>query len=77
MAATNAKSLGRVTALYNFACSGRWAYANVRVGPAPTGYDAVIVLESVGSTWSVVDRATACANHLVPVSIYAPACATS
>jgi hypothetical protein len=72
----HAPSVGDVTAVNGFACSGSWAYANVTVGTA-NGFDAVIVLQASGSSWTVADRATACTNHLVPSAIYTPACTTS
>jgi hypothetical protein len=72
----HAPSVGDVTAVSGFACSGSWAYANVTVGTA-NGFDAVIVLQASGSSWAVADRATACNNHLVPAAIYTPACTTS
>ena len=70
-------SLGPVNAVVGFGCSGTWAYANVTVGSGSGAYDAVIVLQSQGSSWSVADRANACSNHLVPNDIYTQACTTS
>ncbi len=76
-AATADTSLGPVDAVVGFGCSGPWAYANVTVGGGSASYDAVIVLQSQGSSWSVADRASACSNHLVPSDIYTQACTTS
>ncbi len=76
-AATNDTSLGPVDAVVGFGCSGTWAYANVTVGSGSGSYDAVIVLQVQGSSWSVADRANVCSNHLVPSDIYTQACTTS
>jgi len=76
-AATNATSVGPVTSVSNFGCSGDWAYANVVVGPSSSSFDAVIVLQANGSSWSVADRPNVCSNHLVPTAIYTRACTTS
>ena len=76
-AATSDTSLGPVNAVVGFGCSGTWAYANVTVGSGSGAYDAVIVLQAQGSSWSVADRASACSRHLVPSDIYRQACTTS
>jgi len=76
-AATSDTSLGPVNGVAGFGCSGSWAYANVTVGNGAGAYDAVIVLQAQGSSWSVADRASACSNHLVPADIYTQACTTS
>lgn len=76
-AAAGDTNLGPVDAVVGFGCSGTWAYANVTVGAGSGAYDAVIVLRSQGSSWSVANRASACSNHLVPSDIYARACTTS
>ena len=76
-AATSDSSLGQVNSVDNFGCSGTWAYANVSVGSGSGAFDAVIVLQAQGSTWSVADRGNACNNHLVPSNIYTQACTTS
>jgi hypothetical protein len=76
-AATSDTSLGPVNAVVGFGCSGTWAYANVTVGSGSGAYDAVIVLQARGSSWSVADRASACSRHLVPSDIYRQACTTS
>jgi hypothetical protein len=77
-AATSTPSVGPVRAVVNYACSGAWAYANVTVGTTSSNsFDAVIVLQQSGSSWTVADRATACSNHLVPSAIYTQACTTS
>ncbi len=76
-AATSDTSLGPVNAVVGFGCSGTWAYANVTVGNGSGAYDAVIVLQAQGSSWSVADRASACSGHLVPSDIYSQACTTS
>ena len=76
-AATSDTSLGPVNAVVGFGCSGTWAYANVTVGSGSGAYDAVIVLQAHGSSWSVADRASACSGHLVPSDIYRQACTTS
>jgi hypothetical protein len=70
-------NLGQVNAVENFGCSGEWAFANVTIGGGSGGFDAVIVLEAQGSSWSVADRANACTKHLVPADIYTQACTTS
>ena len=67
----------RSTSVDNYGCSGTWAYANVSVGSGSGAFDAVIVLQAQGSTWSVADRGNACYNHLVPSNIYTQACTTS
>jgi hypothetical protein len=74
--AMSSKSAGPVSAVNGYGCSGSWAYADVVVGTT-NSYEAVLVLEAVGSDWTVADRATACANHLVPSAIYTKACTTS
>jgi hypothetical protein len=76
-AAAGDTNLGQIDSVVNFGCDGGWAYANVTVGSGSGAYDAVIVLEAEGSTWSVADRAHACNNHLVPASIDTRACTTS
>jgi hypothetical protein len=76
-AAESSSSVGSVSAVNGFGCSGSWAYADVTVGSAAASFDAVIVLQSQGSSWSVADRANACNNHLVPSAIYTQACTTS
>jgi hypothetical protein len=76
-AARSDTNLGQVDAVENFGCSGSWGFANVTVGSGSGAYDAVIVLQAEGSSWSVADRATACSNHLVPSDIYTQACTTS
>jgi hypothetical protein len=76
-AATSDTSLGPVDAVVGFGCSGTWAYANVTVGSGSGAYDAVIVLQAQGSSWSVADRASACSGHLVPSDISKQACTTS
>jgi hypothetical protein len=76
-AAESSSSVGSVSAVNGFGCSGSWAYADVTVGSGAASFDAVIVLQSQGSSWSVADRANACNNHLVPSAIYTQACTTS
>jgi hypothetical protein len=75
-AAMSATSVGPVSSVSGYGCSGSWAYANVVVGTT-NSFDAVIVLQASGSDWTVVDRGNACSNHLVPSAIYTPACTTS
>jgi hypothetical protein len=74
--AMRTKSAGPVSAVNGYGCSGSWAYADVVVGTT-NSFEAVLVLEAVGSDWTVADRATACTNHLVPSAIYTQACTTS
>jgi len=69
--------IGPVQSVAGFGCSGSWAYADVSVGAGSAAYDAVIVLQSHGTTWAVQDRGNACTNHLVPSDLYAKACTTS
>ena len=76
-AAKNSSSVGSVSAVNGFGCSGSWAYADVTVGSGTASFDAVIVLRAQGSSWSVADRGNACNNHLVPSAIYTQACTTS
>ena len=76
-AAESSSSVGSVSAVNGFGCSGSWAYADVTVGSGAASFDAVIVLEAQGSSWSVADRGNACNNHLVPSAIYTQACTTS
>ncbi|HEX4127685.1 MAG TPA: hypothetical protein VHX67_08935, partial [Acidimicrobiales bacterium] len=76
-AAMSATSVGPVSAVSGFGCSGSWAYADVTVGSGTNAFDAVIVLQAQGSDWSVADRGNACQNHLVPDAIYTQACTTS
>jgi hypothetical protein len=76
-AATADSNLGQVNSVSGFGCDAGWAYANVTVGSGSGAYDAVIVLQQKGSTWSVADRGTACSQHLVPASLDARACSTS
>jgi len=76
-AAKNSGSVGSVSAVNGFGCSGSWAYADVTVGSGAASFDAVIVLQARGSSWSVADRGNACNNHLVPSAIYTQACTTS
>ncbi|MFZ0249863.1 MAG: hypothetical protein WAL61_07945 [Acidimicrobiales bacterium] len=76
-AAMNAPSVGSVSAVNGYGCSGSWAYADVTVGSGSAAFDAVIVLQAQGSGWSVADRGNACNNHLVPEAIYTQACTTS
>jgi len=76
-AAESSTSIGSVSAVNGFGCSGSWAYADVTVGSGSASFDAVIVLQAQGSSWSVADRANACNNHLVPSPIYTQACTTS
>ena len=76
-AAKSSSSVGSVSAVNGFGCSGSWAYADVTVGSGTASFDAVIVLQAQGSSWSVADRANACNNHLVPSAIYTQACTTS
>jgi hypothetical protein len=79
-AATNSSAsstVGNVTAVNGFGCSGSWAYSDVSVGGGSNSFDAVIVLQAQGSGWSVADRGNACNNHLVPAAIYTQACTTS
>jgi hypothetical protein len=76
-AAESSSTVGSVSAVNGFGCSGSWAYADVTVGSGAASFDAVIVLQSQGSRWSVADRANACNNHLVPSAIYTQACTTS
>jgi hypothetical protein len=76
-AAESSSSVGSVSAVNGFGCSGSWAYADVTLGSGDGSVDAVIVLKAQGSTWSVADRANACNNHLVPSAIYTQACTTS
>jgi hypothetical protein len=76
-AAESSTSIGSVSAVNGFGCSGSWAYADVTVGSGSASFDAVIVLQAQGSSWSVADRANACNNHLVPSAIYTQACTTS
>lgn len=73
----NAPSVGSVSAVNGFGCSGSWAYADVTVGSGNAAFDAVIVLQAQGSGWAVADRGDACNNHLVPSAIYTQACTTS
>jgi hypothetical protein len=75
--AESSSSVGSVSAVNGFGCSGSWAYADVTVGSGAASFDAVIVLQAQGSSWSVADRANACNNHLVPSAIYTQACTTS
>ncbi len=74
--AMSAPSAGPVSSVNGYGCSGAWAYADVVVGTT-NSYEAVLVLQAVGSNWTVADRATACSNHLVPTAIYTQACTTS
>ena len=76
-AAESSTSIGSVSAVNGFGCSGSWAYADVTVGSGSASFDAVIVLQAQGSSWSVADRANACNTHLVPSPIYTQACTTS
>ncbi len=76
-AAKSSSSVGSVSTVNGFGCSGSWAYADVTVGSGAASFDAVIVLQAQGSSWSVTDRANACNNHLVPSAIYTRACTTS
>jgi hypothetical protein len=76
-AAMNSSTVGAVTALNDFGCAGSWAYADVTVGSGSASFDAVIVLQAHGSSWSVADRGSACNDHLVPSAIYTRACTTS
>jgi hypothetical protein len=76
-AAESSSSVGSVSAVNGFGCSGSWAYADVTVGSGAASFDAVIVLQAQGSSWSVADRANACNYHLVPSAIYTQACTTS
>ena len=76
-AAKNSSKVGSVSAVNGFGCSGSWAYADVTVGSGAASFDAVIVLQAQGSSWSVADRGSACNNHLVPSAIYTQACTTS
>jgi hypothetical protein len=76
-AAKSSASTGPVNSVYNFGCSGTWAYANVNVGSGSASYDAVIVLQAQGSGWAVGDRGNACSSHLVPSAIYTQACSSS
>jgi hypothetical protein len=76
-AESSSSSVGSVSAVNGFGCSGSWAYADVTVGSGAASIDAVIVLQAQGSNWSVADRANACNNHLVPSAIYTQACTTS
>ena len=76
-AAESSTSIGSVSAVNGFGCSGSWAYADVTVGSGSASFDAVIVLQAQGSSWSVAARANACNNHLVPSAIYTQACTTS
>ena len=76
-AAESSTSIGSVSAVNGFGCSGSWAYADVTVGSGSASFDAVIVLQAQGSSWSVADRSNACNNHLVPSAIYTQACTTS
>jgi hypothetical protein len=76
-AAESSSTVGSVSAVNGFGCSGSWAYADVTVGSGAASFDAVIVLQAQGSSWSVADRANACNNHLVPSAIYTQACTTS
>jgi hypothetical protein len=76
-AAESSSTVGSVSAVNGFGCSGSWAYADVTVGSGAASFDAVIVLQSQGSRWSVADRANACNKHLVPSAIYTQACTTS
>jgi hypothetical protein len=76
-AAKTSSSVGSVSAVNGFGCSGSWAYADVTVGSGAASFDAVIVLQAQGSSWSVADRSHACNNHLVPKAIYNQACTTS
>ena len=76
-AAESSSSVGSVSAVNGFGCSGSWAYADVTVGSGTASFDAVIVLQAQGSSWSVADRGNACNNHLVPSAIYTQACTTS
>lgn len=69
-------SVGPVKSVSGYGCSGSWAYADVVVGTT-NSFEAVLVLQAVGSDWTVADRATACADHLVPTAIYTKACTTS
>ena len=75
--AKSSSSTGPVNAVNGFGCSGQWAYADVSVGTGSNSFDAVIVLQAQGSSWSVADRGNACNNHLVPSAIYTQACTTS
>jgi hypothetical protein len=76
-AAESPSSVGSVSAVNGFGCSGSWAFADVTLGSGAGSVDAVIVLEAEGSTWKVADRGNACNNHLVPAAIYSRACTTS
>ncbi|HEX4433188.1 MAG TPA: hypothetical protein VH012_00065 [Acidimicrobiales bacterium] len=76
-AAMSSSSVGSVSAVNGFGCSGSWAYADVSVGSGEESFDAVIVLQAQGSSWAVADRGNACNNHLVPSAIYTRACTTS
>jgi hypothetical protein len=76
-AAQSSSSVGSVSAVNGFGCSGSWAYADVSVGSGEESFDAVIVLKAEGPSWSVADRGNACNNHLVPTAIYTQACTTS
>jgi hypothetical protein len=76
-AAMSSSTVGDVSAVNGFGCSGSWAYADVSVGSGSNSFDAVIVLQAQGSGWSVADRGNACNNHLVPEAIYNQACTTS
>ena len=69
-------SVGPVKSVSGYGCSGSWAYADVVVGTT-NSFEAVLVLQAVGSDWTVADRATACSDHLVPSAIYTKACTTS
>jgi hypothetical protein len=73
----SSSSAGPVQSVNGFGCSGSWAYADVTVGTGSNTFDAVIVLQAQGSSWSVADRGNACNNHLVPSDIYTQACTTS
>ena len=77
-AAMSATSVGPVSSVSGYGCSGSWAYANVVVGTTSSdSFDAVIVLQASGSNWTVADRGNVCSNHLVPSAIYTAACTTS
>ena len=45
-AAKNSSSVGSVSAVNGFGCSGSWAYADVTVGSGAASFDAVIVLQA-------------------------------
>ena len=47
-AAKSSTTVGSVSAVNGFGCSGSWAYADVTVGSGAASFDAVIVLRSPG-----------------------------